>query len=108
MPSSYIPHIVAALKSAHSHLQLLERQDVDYCHPEILRPGQRRAIHDNQWHLKKTTVTYQAQVDASANVEAAHALALGEGIVIAIIDDAFDIDHPEFAGTGKIIGATKL
>ena len=86
-------------------LQLLERQDVDYCHPEILRPGQRRAIHDNQWHLKKTTVTYQAQVDASANVEAAHALALGEGIVIAIIDDAFDIDHPEFAGTGKIIGA---
>jgi subtilisin family serine protease len=35
-------------------------------------------------------------------------LAQGEGIVIAIIDDAFDIDHPEFAGTGKIIGAKTL
>lgn len=86
-------------------LQLLDREDVEYCHPEILRQGQRRAIHDNQWHLKKTTVTYQVEIDASASVEAAHALAQGEGVVIAIIDDAFDIDHPEFAGPGKIIGA---
>ncbi|WP_047532815.1 S8 family peptidase [Pseudomonas sp. 11/12A] len=110
-----VPYATNAFFVHHAHcrgtevcsftLQLLERQEVDYCHPEILRPGQRRAIHDNQWHLKKTTVTYQAQVDASANVEAAHVLAQGEGIVIAIIDDAFDIDHPEFAGTGKIIGA---
>jgi len=110
-----VPYAANAFFVYHAHcrgtevcsftLQLLERQDVDYCHPEILRPGQRRTIHDNQWHLKKTTVTYQVQVDASANVEAAHALTQGEGIVIAIIDDAFDIDHPEFAGTGKIIGA---
>ncbi|WP_208669897.1 S8 family peptidase [Pseudomonas arsenicoxydans] len=86
-------------------LALLEREDIEYCHPEILRLGQRRAIHDNQWHLKKTTVTYQVHVDASANVEAAHELTQGEGIVIAVIDDAFDIDHPEFSGVGKIVGA---
>ncbi|MCU1749952.1 S8 family peptidase [Pseudomonas sp. 6D_7.1_Bac1] len=84
-------------------LKLLERNDVDYCHPEMLRQGQRRAIHANQWHLKKTTVTYQVQIDASANVEAAHDLGQGEGIVIAVIDDAFDIDHPEFTGSGKIV-----
>ncbi|PRB55168.1 peptidase S8 [Pseudomonas sp. MYb2] len=83
----------------------LKREDVEYCHPEMLRPAQRRAIHPNQWHLKKTTVTYQAEIDASANVEAAHGLAQGEGIVIAVIDDAFDIDHPEFAGEGKIVAA---
>ena len=110
-----VPYATNAFFVHHAHcrgtevcsftLHLLERQDVDYCHPEILRPGQRRAIHNNQWHLKKTTVTYQTQIDASANVEAAHAFTMGEGIVIAIIDDAFDIDHPELAGTGKIIGA---
>ena len=86
-------------------LELLKREDIDYCHPEMLRQGQRRAIHDNQWHLKKTTVTYHVQIDASANVEAAHDLAQGEGVVIAVIDDAFDIDHPEFAGFGKVVGA---
>ncbi|VVO00392.1 S8 family peptidase [Pseudomonas fluorescens] len=84
-------------------LDLLERTDVEYCHPEILRQPQRRAIHPNQWHLKRTTVTYQLHIDASANVEAAHALSQGEGVVIAVIDDAFDIDHPEFAGPGKIV-----
>ncbi|MBK5356674.1 S8 family serine peptidase [Pseudomonas sp. TH41] len=86
-------------------LRLLEREDVDYCHPEMLRQGQRRTIHANQWHLKKTTVTYQVHIDASANVEAAHELSQGEGVVVAVIDDAFDIDHPEFTGPGKIVGA---
>ncbi|WP_445179682.1 S8 family peptidase [Pseudomonas sp. McL0111] len=83
----------------------LKRDEIEYCHPEMLRQGQRRAIHANQWHLKKTTVTYQVEIDASANVEAAHELAQGAGIVIAVIDDAFDIDHPEFAGEGKVVGA---
>lgn len=83
----------------------LKRDDIEYCHPEMLRQGERRAIHANQWHLKKTTVTYQVDIDASANVEAAHALTQGAGVVIAVIDDAFDIDHPEFAGEGKVVGA---
>jgi subtilisin family serine protease len=84
-------------------LDLLNREEVEHAHPEILRQRQKRAIHPNQWHLKKTTVTYQAEIDASANVEAAHHLSQGEGVVIAIIDDGFDIDHPEFSGAGKII-----
>ena len=83
----------------------LKRDDIEYCHPEMLRQGERRAIHANQRHLKKTTVTYQVDIDASANVEAAHGLTQGAGVVIAVIDDAFDIDHPEFAGEGKVVGA---
>ena len=27
----------------------------------------------------------------------------GEGVTIAIIDDGVDTEHPEFAGTGKIV-----
>lgn len=89
-------------------MNLLNREEVQYCHPEILRQRRNRAIHRNQWHLKKTTVTYETEVDASANVEAAHRLSEGEGITIAIIDDGFDIDHPEFSGVDKIVAPKNI
>ena len=53
-----------------------------------------------QWHLKKTRLS-GLPVDAHANVEAAHEIAGGEGITIAIIDDGVDIDYGEF--TGKVV-----
>lgn len=84
-------------------LELLHRQDVEFCHPEIVRSNRKRTIHPNQWHLKKTKVTYEIEVDASANVEAAHLISEGEGIVIAVLDDGFDIDHPELNFENKII-----
>lgn len=81
---------------------LLQREDVEYCHPELIRPRARKGIFPEQWHLKKTTVGRVA-VDAHANVEAAHAITQGEGVIIAIIDDGIDIDHEEFRGAGKIV-----
>ncbi|MBH0777041.1 S8 family peptidase [Nocardia bovistercoris] len=76
---------------------LLEREDVRFSHPELIRPRSHKAIFDQQWHLKRTVVDGKA-IDASANVEAAHAVTRGRGITIAIVDDGVDIDHPEFAG----------
>jgi len=81
---------------------LLNRRDVEYCHPELVRPKGRRVIAVEQWHLKTTTIDGTA-VSASANVEAAHQVTQGEGVVIAVIDDGVDIDHPEFSGAGKIV-----
>jgi subtilisin family serine protease len=81
---------------------LRARDDVEYCHPELVRERRARLIYPPQWHLKKTTLGGVA-VDQSANVEAAHALARGEGITIAVIDDGVDIDHAEFGGAGKIV-----
>lgn len=81
---------------------LLNRTDVEYCHPELVRPKGRRVIAVEQWHLKTTTIDGTA-VSASANVEAAHQVTQGEGVVIAVIDDGVDIDHPEFSGAGKIV-----
>jgi subtilisin family serine protease len=81
---------------------LLERDDVEYCHPELIRPRARKGIVSQQWHLKKTTVA-GVVVDAHANVEAAHAITRGEGVTIAIIDDGVDIDHEEFSGAGKVV-----
>lgn len=82
--------------------ELLRRDDVEYCHPELVRPLGRRAISSQQWHLKATTVDNQ-WVNESANVEAAHTITEGEGVTIAVIDTGIDIDHEEFFGSGKVV-----
>ncbi|MBF6166203.1 S8 family serine peptidase [Streptomyces gardneri] len=81
---------------------LLDRDDVENCHPELIRRRSRKAISPQQWHLKKTTID-GVTIDAHAAVEAAHALTRGAGVTIAVIDDGVDIDHPEFAGAGKVV-----
>jgi subtilisin family serine protease len=82
--------------------RLLERRDVEYCHPEVVQPAKRKTVFPQQWHLKTTVVGGQT-VSASANVEAAHALTMGEGVTIAVIDDGFDLDHEEFSSAGKVV-----
>lgn len=82
--------------------KLRQRKDVEFSHPELIRPRARKAISSQQWHLKKTTIS-GLLIDAHANVDAAHAITKGAGITIAIIDDGVDIDHPEFAGNGKVV-----
>jgi hypothetical protein len=82
--------------------ELLKREDVEYCHPELVRPLGRRAIFSQQWHLKATTVNNQ-WVNASANIEAAHNITEGEGVTIAVIDTGIDIDHEEFSHRDKVV-----
>ncbi|MGH9718687.1 MAG: S8 family serine peptidase [Bryobacteraceae bacterium] len=82
---------------------LLKRDDVEYCHPELIRPRSRKAIFPGQWHLAAATVDGTA-VTAHASVASAHELSQGAGITIAIIDDGVDIDHPEFASSAKVVG----
>jgi hypothetical protein len=82
--------------------ELLRRDDVEYCHPELVRPLGRRAVFPQQWHLKTTTVNNQ-WINQSANVEAAHAITEGEGVTIAVIDTGIDIDHVEFSNPGKVV-----
>ncbi len=81
---------------------LLKRDEVEYCHTELIRPRARKGIFPQQWHLKKTTIT-GTFIDAHANVEVAHEITRGAGVTIAIIDDGVDINHPEFSGASKII-----
>jgi subtilisin family serine protease len=82
--------------------QLIQRPEVIYCHPELIQPRESKQIFPQQWHLKAATVNGVA-VNAHANVEAAHSVTKGLLAKIAVIDDGIDIDHPEFASTGKII-----
>jgi hypothetical protein len=82
--------------------ELLQREDVEYCHPELVRRLGRRTIFLQQWHLKSTTIGGH-WVSASANVEAAHTITEGKGTTIAIIDTGTDIDHEEFSSEGKVV-----
>lgn len=76
---------------------LLERDDVEFCHPEIIRRRAMKSLFPEQWHLDDALIG-GVPVSAHANVAAALTLATGQGITIAVIDDGVDIDHPEFSG----------
>lgn len=82
--------------------RMLDRDDVEYAHPELVRKLGRRAVFPQQWHLSNTTINGQT-VAASANVAGAHQLARGEQVTIAVIDTGIDIDHEEFSSPGKIV-----
>ena len=81
---------------------LLLLDDVEYCHPEVVRRRSHKTIFPDQWHLRDATIGGK-KIKAHANVEAAHKLTRGKGVVIAVIDDGIDIDHPEFAVSDKIV-----
>jgi Subtilase family len=86
---------------------LLERNDVDLCHPELVREISWNGTFPPQWHLHETTIDGNT-VHAHANVTPAWEVSEGEGVVIAVIDDGVDIDHEEFAGAGKIVAPRSL
>jgi len=81
---------------------LLDEAAVDLCHPELIRKASRRTIAPQQWHLQQTEVNGQ-RIDANVDVAGAWAVTRGAGTTIAIIDDGVDIDHEEFASSGKIV-----
>ena len=82
-------------------LRALREKSVEFCHPELVRPSPRRAAFPEQWHLKRTTIDGNL-VDQHAHVEATWESSQGDGITIAVIDDGFDLQHEELAGSLKI------
>lgn len=82
--------------------QLLKEASVELCHPELVREVRSRGAFPQQWHLKKTSVGGNV-IDAHAVVEAAWALAQGEGTTVAVIDTGIDTAHEEFSSSGKVV-----
>lgn len=81
--------------------ELLDEDEVEFCHPELLRRLSYRQAFPQQWHLKQSTIN-GTLINAHANVEAAWAVSRGNGITIAVIDDGFDLDHEELQSAGKV------
>jgi len=75
---------------------------VELCHPELVWEGSRRLPLPFQWHLGAVEIG-GARIEAHAAVEAAWTTTRGEGTVIAVIDDGFDLDHEELASPDKIV-----
>lgn len=82
--------------------ELLERDEVALCHPELVREVNWRAAFSQQWHLHETEIGGQ-RIDAHASVAAAWELTEGDGIVIAVIDDGVEIEHEELVSAGKVV-----
>lgn len=80
---------------------LLDRPEVLLCHPELAR-ARAYKVEPRQWHLQPSTVD-GTWVEADANVVAAWSVARGAGITIAVIDDGFDLTHPELSGPQKVV-----
>ena len=60
-------------------------------------------LFKRQWHLN-AKAGLQLVADASVQAPAAWDTTRGErGIVVALIDDGFDLKHPDFRGSGKVV-----
>lgn len=77
--------------------QLLALEEVEYCHPELVRERKSKAIFDLQWHLKPSTIEGN-EIIQHVHVEEAWQHTEGENVVIAVIDDGVDMSHEEFRG----------
>ncbi|MEB3212445.1 MAG: S8 family serine peptidase [Leptolyngbyaceae bacterium] len=83
--------------------RLLKEPTVELCHPELIRENRRRRVPPlQQWHLRATTLNGQ-MIEAHVNVEDAWKVTQGKGVTIAVVDDGFDIDHPEFKQPDKVL-----
>lgn len=82
--------------------ELLERDEVELCHPEVVRDVSRRAAFRQQWHLHPTVINGHS-IEAHAHVVDAWEVTRGQGVVIAVIDDGFDTSHEEFSSPDKVV-----
>lgn len=86
-----------------------EESDVEYAEPNLVRPLTRFFIpaddlFSTQWHLHAPTAA--PDLLAGAGIFAPEAWDITRGrrdIVIAVADDGFDLAHPDFQGTGKVV-----
>ena len=83
-------------------LELLENEEVEFAHPEVVRKRSYKQAFPPQWHLQATNVDGN-NIDEHANVVDAWPDSEGEGVVIAVIDDGVDMGHEEFSSPHKIV-----
>jgi len=82
--------------------RLLHHEQVELCHPELVRERSLNGAFAQQWHLQPARIG-GVQIDQDANVVAAWELSDGDGVIVAVIDDGVDIDHEEFGSAQKIV-----
>lgn len=75
---------------------------------EELHYKPREPLYPQQWYLNHNGGNLLAP-DAHINIEEAWDVTRGaRSVVVAIVDDSFDLDHPDFQGIGKIVAPRDL
>ncbi|HAX90478.1 MAG TPA: peptidase S8 [Cyanobacteria bacterium UBA11370] len=88
--------------------RLMGRNEVLIAEPEIAIPRHpsyrpRDTLYSQQWYLNNSGGSMLA---AGSHIDAEKAWDITKGnrsVVVAIADDAIDLNHPDFQGTGKIV-----
>lgn len=84
--------------------EIAERAEVESCSPDIMqqiRYHQNAVLFDRQWYLTADLISHPSvRTNASSEVPEAWMNTTGSPeIVVAVIDDGFDLSHPVFGGT---------
>lgn len=100
-PLTFTPGLVQVVSetmpAAEVALRLLEEQAVEHANPDFIEfIGQRYRPADPeyglQWHLRNA-----ANAGADIHAEAAWDITKGAGVRIAVVDNGFDVAHPDLA-----------
>lgn len=91
-------------------MDLVERQEIRFAEPNLINRYQtyHRPTDDLfglQWHLQSSD---DIELVAGADVSATQAWDMERGkrdTIVAILDDGFDLTHPDFQGMEKVVGA---
>ncbi|MGB5962119.1 MAG: S8 family serine peptidase [Coleofasciculaceae cyanobacterium] len=88
--------------------RLMGRPDVLVAEPNIIIPQESHyrpndPLYSRQWYLNNNGGS-EISVNSHINIEKAWDITRGiRSIVVAITDDAIDLNHPDFQGKGKIV-----
>ncbi len=90
-------------------LKLQQRKEIETAEPNIsFQISQKHlpvdSLYQYQWHLENKGG--MAGLTAGADVKAEEAWNITRGsrdIVVCVMDDGFDLDHPDFTASGKIV-----
>jgi subtilisin-like proprotein convertase family protein/subtilisin family serine protease len=89
----------------------MERLDVEFAEPNLVRRLTRffippDAMFSRQWHLHAPVARPQLVAGAGIFAPEAWDISLGRrDVVIAVADDGFDMTHPDFQGSGKVVAS---
>jgi subtilisin-like proprotein convertase family protein len=87
-----------------------ESGKVIFSHPDLIAPRSFRTdpLFARQWHLKNTG---QSGGSPGADIKVEGAWRVTEGrpeVVIAVIDDGMDMQHPDLTGDGKVVAPVDI
>lgn len=112
----YIPHgYTVRLTGASPYnplriaLELQKRKEIASAEPDLafqisLKHEPSDDLYREQWHLKNRGDRLGLTAGADVSAEEAWELTKGSrDIIVCVMDDAFDLEHPEFNAPGKIV-----